>query len=101
VEYWSNFKLKYRKLGEQQTAIKSFIFQDKSSHFQNLETHLSDRQIMNAYYENPQDQKRISILVTKEIHRSIKMNALNSDQSMKDYIINLIMNHVNKQALNE
>lgn len=56
---------------------------------------------MNAYYENPRDQKRISILVTKEIHRSIKMNALNADQSMKDYIINLIMSHVNKQALKE
>ena len=56
---------------------------------------------MDAYYQNPQDQKRISILVDKEIHRSIKINALNSDQSMKDYIISLIMNHVNMQALKE
>ncbi|WP_413430367.1 hypothetical protein [Synechococcus sp. Cu2B8-bc1011] len=56
---------------------------------------------MTEAYSNNDNQKRISILVTKEVHRSIKLHALNADQSMKDYIISLIMNQVNQEALQE
>ena len=59
------------------------------------------KSIMTEAYCNNDNQKRISILVTKEIHRSIKLHALNADQSMKDYIISLIMNQVNKEVLRE
>ena len=56
---------------------------------------------MQTLYDGPEDQKRISILVTKEIHKSIKLQALNADQSMKDYIINLLIGKLNNQALRE
>ena len=56
---------------------------------------------MQTSYDRPEDQKRISILVTKEIHKSIKRQALNADQSMKDYIINLLMGKSNNQILRE
>ena len=56
---------------------------------------------MTEAYPNNDNLKRISILVTKEVHRSIKLHALNADQSMKDYILSLIMNQTNKEALHE
>ena len=46
---------------------------------------------MTEAYSNNENQKRISILVTKELHKSIKLHALNADQSMKDYILNIII----------
>ena len=53
---------------------------------------------MDQNHDNQEDQKRISILVTKEIHKKIKLHALNADQSMKDYITSLILNKTNKQV---
>ena len=46
---------------------------------------------MTEAYSNNENQKRISILVTKELHKSIKLHALNADQSMKDYILSIII----------
>jgi len=40
--------------------------------------------------------KRISILVDKDLHHEIKMDALKADLSMKDYTINLIKSCKNK-----
>ena len=65
--------------------------------FQPLYTHLRDW-VMDQNHYNQEDQKRISILVTKEIHKRIKLLALNADQSMKDYITSLILNKTNKQV---
>ena len=54
---------------------------------------------MQTLCDRPEDQKRISILVTKEIHKCIKLQALNADQSMKEYIIGLIMKQLKDQGL--
>jgi predicted HicB family RNase H-like nuclease len=56
---------------------------------------------MDQNHINQEDQKRISILVTKEIHRRIKIQALNADQSMKDYIISLITDNTSIQELGQ
>ena len=47
-----------------------------------------------AYDDTTSDQKRISILVTKEIHKEIKLHALKADKSMKDYVLGLIMRNI-------
>ena len=54
---------------------------------------------MDQHYNNQEEHKRISILVTKEIHKRIKIQALNADQSMKDYIISLIIDNASIQEL--
>ncbi len=49
---------------------------------------------MNSIDENKDDQKRISILVTKQIHKKIKLRALEDDKSMKDYVLGLVMRSI-------
>ena len=57
---------------------------------------------MNSIYnEINDDQKRISILVPKKIHKKIKLLALEADKSMKDFITNLIVNQTDKQVREE
>jgi hypothetical protein len=48
---------------------------------------------MNSVEDNG-DQKRISILVTKKIHKEIKLHALKADKSMKDYVLELVMRSI-------
>ena len=52
---------------------------------------------MNQIDDAPNKLKRLSILVSKDVHKSIKGQALNADQSMKDYIVSIILNEVSKQ----
>jgi hypothetical protein len=57
---------------------------------------------MNSIYnEINDDQKGISILVPKKIHKKIKLLALEADKSMKDFITNLIVNQTDKQVREE
>ena len=51
---------------------------------------------MNQMHNTPDDLKRLSILVSKDVHKSIKVHALNADQSMKDYIVSIIAKEVDK-----
>ena len=51
---------------------------------------------MNQMHDTPSNLKRLSILVSKDVHKSIKVQALNADQSMKDYIVSIIANEVGK-----
>ena len=51
---------------------------------------------MNQINESPDNLKRLSILVSKDVHKSIKMHALNADQSMRDYITSIILKEVDK-----
>ncbi len=57
---------------------------------------------MNSVYnEINGDQKRISILVPKKIHKKIKLLALEADKSMKEFITNLIVSQADKQVMEE
>ena len=38
--------------------------------------------------------KRISIAISKNMHRAIKMKALETDQTMREYIITIIANEL-------
>lgn len=38
-----------------------------------------------------QSLKKISILISKEMHRAIKLHAIRNDTSIKDYITELIL----------
>ena len=52
---------------------------------------------MDQINDIPSNLKRLSILVSKDVHKSIKVHALNADQSMKDYIVSIILKEVEKQ----
>ena len=52
---------------------------------------------MDQINDTPSNLKRLSILVSKDVHKSIKVHALNADQSMKDYIVSIILKEVEKQ----
>ena len=52
---------------------------------------------MDQINDTPNNLKRLSILVSKDVHKSIKVHALNADQSMKDYIVSIILKEVEKQ----
>jgi hypothetical protein len=57
---------------------------------------------MNSFYNDTNsDQKRISILVPKQIHKKIKLLALEADESMKEFITNLIVSQADKQVREE
>lgn len=59
-------------------------------------------QTMNSFYNDTNsDQKRISILVPKQIHKKIKLLALEADESMKEFITNLIVSQADKQVKEE
>jgi predicted HicB family RNase H-like nuclease len=49
---------------------------------------------MNSVDHEKDDQKRISILVTKRIHKEIKLHALKADKSMKDYVLEVVMKSI-------
>ncbi len=40
------------------------------------------------------DYKRVSIVITKEVHRLIKLQALKADVSMRDFIHDLILKNI-------
>ena len=39
---------------------------------------------------NESELKRVSIVITKELHKKLKMEAIDSERSMKDFIMALI-----------
>ena len=39
---------------------------------------------------NENELKRVSIVITKDLHKKLKMEAIDSERSMKDFIMSLI-----------
>lgn len=44
-----------------------------------------------------QSLKKISILISKEMHRAIKLHAIRNDTSIKDYITELILSRFEEE----
>lgn len=44
-----------------------------------------------------QPLKKISILISKEMHRAIKLHAIRNDTSIKDYITELILSRFEEE----
>ena len=41
------------------------------------------------------DKKRISVLLPKELHRRLRINAINADKLLSDYVMEIIENDIN------
>ena len=56
-------------------------------------SHIKDERPLDVI--SPEDcVKRISIAISKSMHRAIKMKALEEDQTMREYIITIIANEL-------
>jgi len=50
--------------------------------------------------ESSQSLKKISILISKEMHKAIKLHTINSDISIKDYVTQLILAKFEEEGYN-
>ena len=41
-----------------------------------------------------EDKKRISVLLPKELHRRLRINAINADKLLSDYVMEIIENDI-------